>query len=493
MNGTERKPAPRWTLGQKIIAGFMVPLVILLLIGVLCYRSTDRLVDASEMRTHTHQVLRRLDEVQTALSDAQRGARGYVLTEQEAYLEPYHDASRVLPGVIADIERLTSDNARQQQRLTELKPLIRSHLDEQGRIVAAQKSDGNKAAVQEVRSGRGKAAMDRVRAVIQEMEAEEERLLKTREAVAEAATRTAWVTIMGGTGAGAVFILVAAFALTRAVTRPVRETIQHLSTVSTELLAATAQQAAGTQEQAAAVAETATTVDEVVQTADQTAQRAKGVGEAIQRTHEIGQAGRKSVEESISALNAVQQWMGTTAENILALAEQAQAIGEIIATVNDIAEQTNLLALNAAIEASRAGEHGLGFSVVAGEVKVLADQSKKATAQVRQILGQIQKATNTAVLSTEEVSKGVAAANRVAVQSGETIRVLTDTLAEAAQASIHIVASAGQQSVGTAQIHQAMRNIDTVAKQSLAAVRQTEQAAQNLNELSSSLVQLIGN
>src|SRR5436309_9556961 len=106
----------------------------------------------------------------------------------------------------------------------------------------------------------------------------------------------------------------------------------------------------------------------------------------------------------------VKEKVEATAENILTLAEQAQAIGNIIAAVNDIAEQTNLLALNAAIEASRAGEHGKGFTVVAGEVKALADQSKKATGQVRQILGEIQKATNTAVLSTEAVTKGVAAA-----------------------------------------------------------------------------------
>ena len=104
-------------------------------------------------------------------------------------------------------------------------------------------------------------------------------------------------------------------------------------------------------------------------------------------------------------------------------------------TVNDVAEQTNLLALNAAIEASRAGEHGKGFAVVASEVKALADQSKKATTQVRQILGEIQRATNTAVLSTEEVTRGVAAAATVAAQSGEAIKTLADTLAETAQAA----------------------------------------------------------
>src|SRR5205823_7446956 len=139
----------------------------------------------------------------------------------------------------------------------------------------------------------------------------------------------------------------------------------------------------------------------------------QGVGQAVQRMLGIGQAGRSALDDSIAAMDRLKEQVESTAETILALAERAQAIGEIIATVNDIAEQTNLLALNAAIEASRAGEHGRGFAVVAGEVKALADQSKKATTQVRQILGEIQKATSTAVLSTEEVTRGVGAAIKV--------------------------------------------------------------------------------
>src|SRR5262249_10838453 len=161
----------------------------------------------------------------------------------------------------------------------------------------------------------------------------------------------------------------------------------------------TAHQATGAQEQAAAVAQTVTTVEQVTQTANQAAQRAKEVGDTIKRTLEVGLTGRRTAEASVSALNQLKGRVESTAADILRLAEQAQAIGEIIASVNDIAEQTNILALNAAIEASRAGEQGKGFAVVAAEVKALADQSKKATTQVRQILGEIQRATHTAVLS----------------------------------------------------------------------------------------------
>ena len=125
--------------------------------------------------------------------------------------------------------------------------------------------------------------------------------------------------------------------------------------------------------------------------------------------------------------------------------------------------------------------------MVAGEVKALADQSKKATAQVRQILGEIQKATNTSVLSTEEVTKGVAAAMKLGTQADDTIKALAETLTDTARAVTQIAASVGQQATGMTQIHQAMKSIDQVAKQNTVATRQAAQAAENLNALGTKL------
>jgi len=273
--------------------------------------------------------------------------------------------------------------------------------------------------------------------------------------------------------------------------KAVSETAHNVAAVAAELLAGTTQQAAGAQQQAAAVTETVATIDQVAQTADQAAQRARLVADASLRTVEVSRAGRRAVEEAVGVMGTVKDQVETVAENILVLAEQAQQIGEIIATVNEIAEQTNLLALNAAIEAARAGEHGKGFSVVATEVKALAEQSKKATAQVRQILGNIQKATNSAVMAAENETRSVSGAIKVVNQSGETIRTLSDTINDAAQAAAQISASAGQQATGMAQIHQAMRNISHVTTQNVASVRQAERAAQDLNALGNTLKDLV--
>ena len=269
------------------------------------------------------------------------------------------------------------------------------------------------------------------------------------------------------------------------------ETATNIASVTAELWAATAQQSAGTQQQAASVSETVATVDEVTQTADQAAQRARSVAEAAQQSADRGRSGRKSVDDAIGAMGTVKERVEELADSVLALAEQAQAIGEIIATVTEIAEQTNLLALNAAIEAARAGEHGRGFSVVASEIRALADESKKATAQVRKILGDIQKATQSAVMAAEEGTRSTGATIRVVTEAGDSIRALAQTIQDASQAASQIAASAGQQAAGMAQIHQAMRSISDATNQNLASTKQTERATQDLNVLGNRLKELV--
>ena len=201
----------------------------------------------------------------------------------------------------------------------------------------------------------------------------------------------------------------------------------------------------------------------------------------------MSNGGRVAVQHASQAMAKVKTQVDSIAERILALSEQAQTVGQIITTVNELAEQSNLLALNAAIEAARAGEHGRSFAVVAQEVRTLAEHSKRATAQVRAVLGDIQKSTSNAVLATEEGNKAVASALVTVTDTGARLEQLAEVIADAADATSQINASADQQGRGMEQIAQAMRAIGQATSQSVMGTQQSEQAAHDLTALADKL------
>jgi methyl-accepting chemotaxis protein len=479
------------TIQSKLAAGFALGPVILTIVGWLAYSNTSTLVELRNQQQHTYQVLQQAEAASKLLVDAETGQRGFLLTGNDPYLQPYTAAIAAASGNMARLAELTSDNPRQQARLLTLRELVRQKFEELAQTISLRREKGFDAALTLVTSDRGKKIMDDIRAVIDQIEAEENELLAQRSADASRVAQLTFNSILYGTLASFLLLATIGFLITRAITVPVTKTVDSLTSVSAEILAGTAQQAAGMREHSSAVTETVSTVDEVLQTSEQAAQRALAVSESSQRAAEAGQAGRKAVEDSVTAMSTVKEQTGSIAESILTLAEQAQAIGEIVATVNDIAEQINLLSLNAAIEASRAGEHGKGFSVVSNEIKALADQSKKATAQVRQILGEIQKATNASVMVTEQGTKSVNEAIKTVNEAGVTIRMLAEIIGDAARAAAQIAASSGQQATGMRQIHQAMQNINKVSAQNLAATNQSEQAAKHLNVVGTNLKQLV--
>jgi methyl-accepting chemotaxis protein len=481
----------RWSIARKIMLGFALGPIALIVIGLISYTNTNRMLATQRIVANTYAVRNALHRVEIDLVNAESGQRGYLLTGKADYLKPYQQAQSAVGGSMDALDKAVAGEPQQEGRAATIRSLSNQKLAELAETLNFAHTRSLGAAIALVRSNRGESIMEQIRGQFNDALAEQRRIEQQR--YADDARAAAWslgVTIYG-TLVIVVILCVAGVLLTRTVSGPLEEAVLALTSASAEILAGTTQQASGVQEQAAAVTETVATIEQISQTAESSNDRAKAVAESSLRAVDNGVAGRRAVDETVTVMGDVKTRTESIANSILALAEQAQAIGEIIAVVNNVADQTNILAFNAAIEASRAGEQGKGFGVVASEIKSLAEQSKKATVQVRQILGEIQRATNSAVIATEHGAKTVDEALHTVHQADEAIRALTDIVSDAARSATQISASANQQSIGMAQIQRAMRDISDTTAQSLASTRQTEQAARDLDAVGSRLAELL--
>ncbi len=218
----------RWNVGMKIGAGFALALPILVVIGAASYLSTAKLTDTAEWVAHTHQVLEKLEAVLSGLKDAETGQRGYLLTGDERYLEPFRSAQDTTSQKVKALRDLTRDNASQQRRLDILEPLIYGREGKFAELLETiearkDKVKGFEAALKIVRTDKGKKVMDEIRKTIDEMTSEENTLLKKRSDEAQASARNATLTIIFSTLAAFIVFAIAGFVITRNIATPLKE------------------------------------------------------------------------------------------------------------------------------------------------------------------------------------------------------------------------------------------------------------------------------
>ncbi|WP_284317384.1 methyl-accepting chemotaxis protein, partial [Methylobacterium gnaphalii] len=223
--------------------------------------------------------------------------------------------------------------------------------------------------------------------------------------------------------------------------------------------------------------ETAATVDEITHSGAQISKRATDVIATAQASAQTARQGLRAASDTAKAMELIREQGEAVAGNIVALSEKTQAIGEIITTVNDVSERTHLLSLNAAIEAAAAGESGRSFAIVAAEMKLLADQAKAATVQVRSILSEIQRGINSSVMLTEEAVKRAAAGKTRTDATVRTIEEMATRVEESVQTFQQIVASTNQQQLGIEQVMGALQNIRQASQQTSAGTREVEMAS----------------
>ncbi len=212
----------KWNVGTKISVGFGVTLAIFVIVGTISYESVTKQTEAAAWVAHTREVQNQLDELMSAMQDAETGQRGYVITGADSYLAPYTDGAGRAEEVRRHVAQLVTDNPAQQARAQALAPLVTDKLSELQQAIDVRKSRDFAAAQSLISTDRGKKSMDAIRALVREMNGEEDDLLKVRAASAQRDALEAKWTIVLGTLAAIILAGLAGLMITRNIAGPLK-------------------------------------------------------------------------------------------------------------------------------------------------------------------------------------------------------------------------------------------------------------------------------
>ena len=267
------------------------------------------------------------------------------------------------------------------------------------------------------------------------------------------------------------------------------------SAEATQSIAQSITEVAGsTQEQMDYVTKTKEEVDAFSEGVDKSLATMNTICRHVEVTTQMTQEGGKLVQATVEQMHSIADTVEQSSAVIEKLGERSKEIGAIIDTISGIAEQTNLLALNAAIEAARAGEHGRGFSVVAEEVRKLAEESQEAATKISDLIAAIQKETGAAV-SAMETGRAEAEKGRANVQStGEGFKAIMDRIegihsdTQLIMGTIQDIDESGKKIVGyTDNIHGSSQKISSSTETVSAAA---EEQSAGMEEIAASSRQL---
>lgn len=260
---------------------------------------------------------------------------------------------------------------------------------------------------------------------------------------------------------------------------------------SREISVAANQQEKVTIKEASSVNEITTTIEELNSSSKEVSEKAEQVAKKSQDVLKIALDGQHSVDKSIEEFNAIRGKVNVIAEHILNLSREGQQIGKIVGEVSNIANKTDMLATNAGIEAARAGEDGKGFSVVAAEIRNLANQSQKSAAKISSLIEKIQISTKATMMATEQGTKGVEEGIRLILETGRTLEASIANMRETVDSVQEIALSSRQQALGTDQVSEAMVSINEGMKETAAAAKLTLRKSKHLQSLSLELQEMI--
>ncbi len=255
--------------------------------------------------------------------------------------------------------------------------------------------------------------------------------------------------------------------------------------------ASSEQMAAGATDQVQGIVTASASVRDVSDGITRVSQAAGNASSAAQRTQESAAAGAHSVEQVVRGMDGLRGSVQAGAKKIKALGDRSMEITSIVGTIAKISDQTNMLALNAAIEAARAGEHGRGFSVVADQVRQLAERTAAATHEIEALVRAIQTETNESVEAIEQQTTVVEAESRVVGSAGDALTRIQEMSNQSTTLIAQIDTIAREQVDGVVSVARVMEQVSEIARRTQASAEESVRNTSGLADLAGQLQQRV--
>ncbi|MBD2667136.1 methyl-accepting chemotaxis transducer [Richelia sinica FACHB-800] len=528
-------------LNQFVLGGCGVIVIFTCITSFIAQSTNTQIRETNNHVNSTYEIKADLKGLEKTLVDAETGQRGFVITKKEEYLEPFNQAKTQLNEKIVDLKQQFNSEPKNLQMIAEIETLSREKFKELEATIALKRAGKDKELLELILSNQGKKKMDQIREIMDGLIATQDQILEAQKRELMQIQSFSSLVIWGNLLCIIITVVIVSLAIILIPGRALSQALQNAFTLADKVSAgdltvdievtstdvigklmstlknmadnlsnlirqiqksgiqvtsSATQIAASGKQLEASITEQLASTNEVTAAAKQISATSRELVKTVEEVATMSQvttvAANESQKDLLKMESTMRQLLEATnsiAARLGVISEKANNINNIVVTITKVADQTNLLSLNAAIEAEKAGEYGLGFAVVAREIRRLADQTAVATIDIEQMVKQMQSSVSTGVMEMDkfatEVSRSVEDVANISMQMGQIIEQVQDLTPRYEAVSQGMEA----QAQGATQISDAMSQLSSNSVQTAASLREINQAIAQLNQIAQGLRQ----